>query len=57
VLRSAALGAILVPLFSGFASTAIASRLADAEAKAVIVADVTTRRGARYRFCHKSATR
>jgi acetyl-CoA synthetase len=41
----AALGAILVPLFSGFASTAIASRLADAEAKAVIVADVTTRRG------------
>lgn len=41
----AALGAVLVPLFSGFASTAIASRLADAEAKAVIVADVTTRRG------------
>jgi acetyl-CoA synthetase len=41
----AALGAILVPLFSGFASSAIASRLADAEAKAVIVADVTTRRG------------
>jgi acetyl-CoA synthetase len=41
----AALGAVLVPLFSGFASAAIASRLADAEAKAVIVADVTTRRG------------
>jgi acetyl-CoA synthetase len=41
----AALGASLVPLFSGFASAAIASRLADAEAKAVIVADVTTRRG------------
>jgi acetyl-CoA synthetase len=41
----AALGASLVPLFSGFASSAIASRLADAEAKAVIVADVTTRRG------------
>ena len=41
----AALGAILVPLFSGFAAAAIASRLADAEAKAVIVADVTTRRG------------
>ena len=41
----AALGAILVPLFSGFASAAIASRLADAEAKAIIVADVTTRRG------------
>jgi acetyl-CoA synthetase len=41
----AAIGAVLVPLFSGFASTAIASRLADAEAKAVIVADVTMRRG------------
>jgi acetyl-CoA synthetase len=41
----AALGAILVPLFSGFASAAIASRLADAQAKAIIVADVTTRRG------------
>jgi acetyl-CoA synthetase len=41
----AARGAVLVPLFSGFAPTAIASRLADARAKAVIVADVTTRRG------------
>jgi acetyl-CoA synthetase len=41
----AALGAVLVPLFSGFAPSAIASRLADAEAKAVIVADATTRRG------------
>jgi acetyl-CoA synthetase len=41
----AAIGAVLVPLFSGFASTAIASRLSDAEAKAVIVADVTMRRG------------
>jgi acetyl-CoA synthetase len=41
----AALGAVLVPLFSGFAPTAIASRLADAQAKAVIVADVTIRRG------------
>jgi acetyl-CoA synthetase len=39
------LGAVLVPLFSGFASTAIASRLEDAKAKAVIVADTTTRRG------------
>jgi len=41
----ASLGAVLVPLFSGFASTAIASRLDDAKAKAVIVADTTTRRG------------
>jgi acetyl-CoA synthetase len=38
------LGAILVPLFSGFAPAAIASRLQDAGAKAVIVADGTTRR-------------
>jgi acetyl-CoA synthetase len=43
----ASLGAILVPLFSGFASSAIAARLADAEAKAVIVADGTVRRGRR----------
>lgn len=41
----ASLGAVLVPLFSGFAASAIASRLADAAAKAIIVADVTTRRG------------
>jgi acetyl-CoA synthetase len=40
----ARLGAILVPLFSGFAPTAIASRLQDAAAKAVIVADGTIRR-------------
>jgi acetyl-CoA synthetase len=41
----ARIGAILVPLFSGFAPTAIASRLQDASAKAAIVADGTTRRG------------
>lgn len=41
----AALGAVLVPLFSGFAASAIASRLTDADVKAVIVADGTTRRG------------
>ncbi|ROS32067.1 AMP-binding protein [Amycolatopsis thermoflava] len=40
----ARLGAVLVPLFSGFAPTAIASRLQDADAKAVIVADGTVRR-------------
>jgi len=40
----ARLGAVLVPLFSGFAPAAIASRLRDAEAKAVIVADGTIRR-------------
>lgn len=38
-------GAMAVPLFSGFASTAIASRIQDANAKAVITADGTVRRG------------
>lgn len=41
----AAIGAVLVPLFSGFASSAIASRLSDADVKAVIVANTTIRRG------------
>ncbi len=40
----ARLGAVLVPLFSGFAPSAIASRIQDADAKAVIVADGTVRR-------------
>jgi acetyl-CoA synthetase len=38
------LGAILVPLFSGFAPTAIASRLQDAAVKVVVTADGTVRR-------------
>ncbi|MGB6246670.1 AMP-binding protein, partial [Gordonia sp. (in: high G+C Gram-positive bacteria)] len=41
----AGIGAVLVPLFSGFAAPAIASRLNDAECAAVIVADGTARRG------------
>jgi acetyl-CoA synthetase len=41
----ASLGAVLVPLFSGFAPTAITSRLTDADVKAVVVADGTQRRG------------
>ncbi|GLY40411.1 acetyl-CoA synthetase [Amycolatopsis sp. NBRC 101858] len=40
----ARLGAVLVPLFSGFAPGAIAARLRDADTKAVIVADGTVRR-------------
>lgn len=40
----ARIGAVLVPLFSGFAPTAIASRLQDADVKAVVVADGTVRR-------------
>jgi acetyl-CoA synthetase len=39
------LGAVAVPLFSGFAAPAIAARIRDADAKAVITADATIRRG------------
>jgi acetyl-CoA synthetase len=39
-------GAIQVPIFSGFASPAIATRLADAGARVLITADVSYRRGA-----------
>lgn len=41
----ASLGAMLVPLFSGFAAPAIGSRLQDAGARIVITADGTIRRG------------
>jgi acetyl-CoA synthetase len=41
----ASIGATVVPLFSGFAPTAIAARIQDAEVKAVITADGTIRRG------------
>ncbi|HYZ91336.1 MAG TPA: AMP-binding protein, partial [Actinomycetota bacterium] len=39
------LGAVQVPVFSGFAPPAIAARLADAKAKALITADGALRRG------------
>lgn len=39
------LGAIAVPLFSGFGAEAIRQRLADAKAKVLITADGATRRG------------
>ncbi len=45
LLAVARLGAIAVPLFSGFGSGAVATRLRDAEAKAVITADGLMRRG------------
>ncbi|MGC8203107.1 AMP-binding protein [Aliiroseovarius sp. PTFE2010] len=45
LLGIARLGAIAVPLFSGFAPHAIISRLNDAEAVAVLTADATPRRG------------
>ena len=41
------LGAVVVPLFSGFAAPAIAARLADSGARAVITAAATFRRGRR----------
>jgi acetyl-CoA synthetase len=41
------IGAVQVPIFSGFAAPAIASRLEDAQAKAVICADWSLRRGKR----------
>jgi acetyl-CoA synthetase len=41
----ASIGAMVVPLFSGFAQAAIAARIQDAGAKAVITADGTLRRG------------
>jgi acetyl-CoA synthetase len=41
----ARLGAVAVPLFSGFAAGAIASRLEDAEVRAVVVARDSVRRG------------
>src|SRR5918911_1635505 len=40
-------GAVQVPIFSGFAAPAIAARLEDADAKAVIAADWSFRRGKR----------
>ncbi len=39
------IGAVQVPIFSGFAAPAIAARLTDARAKAVITADGSLRRG------------
>jgi acetyl-CoA synthetase len=39
------LGAVAVPLFSGFGAEAIRQRLADAEARIVVTADAATRRG------------
>ena len=41
----ARLGAIVVPLFSGFSAPAIIARLNDSDAKAVLTVDATPRRG------------
>jgi acetyl-CoA synthetase len=45
LLAVAKIGGIILPLFSGYGSGAIASRLADADAKALITADGAFRRG------------
>jgi acetyl-CoA synthetase len=45
LLAIAKIGGVILPLFSGFGPGAIATRLADAEAKAVFVADGMFRRG------------
>jgi len=39
------IGAIAIPVFSGFGATALATRLEDAKAKVLFTADGTTRRG------------
>ena len=44
-LAFAKIGAIYMPIFSGFAAAAVAARLQDAEAKVLITADGTSRRG------------
>jgi acetyl-CoA synthetase len=45
VMACAKLGAVFLPIFSGFAADAVAMRLADAEAKALVTADGFPRRG------------
>ena len=45
-LACAKLGAVYLPIFSGYAADAVATRLADAEAKVLVTADGFLRRGA-----------
>jgi acetyl-CoA synthetase len=45
VMACAKLGAVFLPIFSGYAADAVATRLADAEAKVLITADGFPRRG------------
>ncbi|TME58195.1 MAG: AMP-dependent synthetase, partial [Chloroflexi bacterium] len=45
VLATAKVGAVIIPLFSGYGPEAIASRLQDGEAKVLICADGFYRRG------------
>jgi acetyl-CoA synthetase len=50
LLAVAALGAVLVPIFSGYAAEAAATRLNDAGAKLLVTADGFYRRGSRVRL-------
>ena len=45
VMACSKLGAVWLPIFSGFGADAVATRLADAEAKVLITADGFPRRG------------
>ena len=45
VMACAKLGAVFLPIFSGFGADAVAMRLADAQAEVLITADASTRRG------------
>jgi acetyl-CoA synthetase len=45
IYAAARIGAIAVPIFSGFSATAIAARFEDCSVKAVIASDTTMRRG------------
>ncbi|MEP6624368.1 MAG: AMP-binding protein [Acidimicrobiia bacterium] len=45
VMAVAKLGAVFLPIFSGYGADAVAVRLEDGEAKALVTADGTTRRG------------
>lgn len=47
LLATLKLGAIFIPIFSGYAAPAVAERLRDAGAKLLFTADATMRRGAR----------
>ena len=50
-------GAVQVPIFSGFAAPAIASRLEDSQAKVVLCADWSLRRGQARRDARRPSTR
>jgi acetyl-CoA synthetase len=54
-LACAKIGAVAIPIFSGFAAPAVAARLEDAAAKAVITVDTSFRRGKPIRMAQVAA--